>query len=524
MPNFASNVTDKNANKIDKSVDKLVKETKKIDAKLKPELKQINKERKAVAGLVSQKRFPNNKVMQKQAEKSWFDRVADFAPHLLSAAKNLLPLILGFGDYTIEENSIMKGSPCCNLNQVPMVRNTKKGFIFSHREYIGDVLSSTSAFALRTFPINPAMNETFPLLSFIASCFTTHKWRGLLFELFTEHSDYSATGPLGYMAMATQYNAGALPFAGKKEMLNYEYATSSKPSVNQIHPVECKKSDLVLSELYNRSGPASGDIRFYDLGTLSVAVGGQGTGGLVMAELWATYEVELKIPKSIENSSQTTMSAKYVLNGVTAAAPFGAGGKTPSGANTMLLTFPTNASVRLPDHTIGMFLFVYIVRGTVAGALVNPITSLVNLTQIPNQFNGAVDTEAIIPNATTTTAFHKIFLFTCDASGATREVSLGVAGTFPTGTVFGDLIITQIPTAPSLSDMFRPAAYKEQSCVNDAIVSGLTMVPEADEVVKMQNLYKVWKEEFSEKCEFPEFVKIEELVNRPKRNSLSKEV
>ena len=76
----------------------------------------------------------------------------------------------------------------------------------------------------------------------------------------------TANGSLGSIILATEYNAGAPPFANKQAMENYEFAQSCKPSCSVLHPIECARSQSVLSELYVRTGivPPNEDVKTYD--------------------------------------------------------------------------------------------------------------------------------------------------------------------------------------------------------------------------------------------------------------------
>lgn len=209
--------------------------------------------------------------------------------------QSLLKAITGFGDYRVEKNSIMEGgmSPPQVVNSVD-----NGGTILRHREYIGDVLATT-AFTVQKYEINPALQGTFPWLSAIAENYELYRMRGLIFEFKSLSSDAvlstATNSALGYVVMATQYNSLQPQFTSKMQMENHEFANSSKPSCDFIHPVECKRSLLPNDELYTRDGdvPDGGDIRLFDLGQFCIATGGQQAVGGVLGELWVSYEIEL---------------------------------------------------------------------------------------------------------------------------------------------------------------------------------------------------------------------------------------
>jgi len=210
-------------------------------------------------------------------------------------AQSLLKAITGFGDYKVENNSLLMGG----MSPPEVVNASQSGnAIIRHREYIGDI-NATKEFTVQTFPINPGMRDTFPWLAQVASSYECYRLRGMVFEFKSLSSDAvlsSATSSaLGAVIMATQYNSLSTTFNSKIQMENHEFANSSKPSCTFYHPVECKKSLNPVDELYIRDGdiPADSDLRLYDLGKMSIATVGMQADSGVCGELWCTYEVEL---------------------------------------------------------------------------------------------------------------------------------------------------------------------------------------------------------------------------------------
>lgn len=178
----------------------------------------------------------------------------------------------------------------------------KGGIIVRHREYIGDI-NPSSDFVNRRFPINPGLGSTFPWLSQVSDAFEEYEFKGLIFEFRSLASDttFSTTSTgLGSVILCTNYNANQNPFNTKRDMENYEFANSGKPSVNILHAVECAKGVTPVTRLYVRTGepPVNEDKRLYDLGVFNIATQGQqGEQDGVIGEMWATYEVEFFKPK-----------------------------------------------------------------------------------------------------------------------------------------------------------------------------------------------------------------------------------
>jgi len=244
----------------------------------------------------------------RETGRHWYDTAADVVGSLLSnkgdSFSNLVDIygkVSGLGDYDIDTNSI---AACASHgqcgNDIPMMVNSKVCNTIRHREYLGDVYSSDSNFSAIQFSINPGLFSTFPWLAPIANCFTSYRMRGLIYEFNSLSTEYSAQTSLGFVALGTQYNTIDPPFSDKISMLNSEYANSRKPSETFIHAVECAGNQLVLEQLYVRDqGPPNDtDIRFYDLGTLTLACGGQSENDEIIGELWSSYEVEFFQPKN----------------------------------------------------------------------------------------------------------------------------------------------------------------------------------------------------------------------------------
>lgn len=230
-------------------------------------------------------------------------------------AQKMFREITGWGDYTIQGNSLMNGgmSPPQILNSID-----NGGYIVRHREFLGDIYATTD-FTVQNYEINPGVS-TFPWLSNVAGSFEEYKFRGLIFEFKSTSSDSvlssAASTSLGSVVMATDYNVLNPNFLTKVAMENYEFANSAKPSMSFYHPVECKQSQTPVSLLFVRNGPVptNGDARLYDLGNFQIATVGMQAPGGILGELWATYEIELYKPKY--NNGETIYTDHFQMNGI----------------------------------------------------------------------------------------------------------------------------------------------------------------------------------------------------------------
>lgn len=365
-----------------------------------------------------------------------------YGPTAAAMAGNVLTrgitgLIRGFGDYNIKSNSLM--------DPPQVVNSGSTGIIVRHREYIGDI-TSTTAFNLASYPLNPGLAETFPWLSQVADSFEQYKFRGLLFEFKSMSSDAvlstGANSALGSVVMATQYDPLDSPFANKYQMENYQFANSAKPSLSFIHPIECAKSQTPINQLFVRNGgvPANADIRLYDLGVFNVAtVGMQSTTG-VIGELWITYEIELFKPKLIESTDPQELADHYRIGTPTNAAPFS--GAVLQRGSTLNTTIQGNTIILPTTLKAGVFLFTFVINGT-AAALTRPTLTLVNLQSFFLFDNGSV---ALIDNSGSTSVSYVLnFVLQLTGTGNQASVALSATGTYPTSPVFSDLVITQLP-------------------------------------------------------------------------------
>jgi len=398
----------------------------------------------------------NNKT-KVEKEAPWYE-------HMLSAASNLLPhvlpMLLGMGDYT-EINQIPKEDvPVSNSlvaaatggklsASVPYVHRTGLRTRTSHREYLGDVYSSTSHFLIKTFPMNPAMQEFLPWFSTQANAYECYRILGMCVEIVSEGSEYSSTAGLGYYALATQYNSLAPSFVDKRSMLNHEGAVSCKPSKNLLHCIECKPGNLPSTELYTRSGPAptGSDLRLYDWGKLSLAVGGNTVDGVVIGELWVSYDIETYIPRSTASISSDAEYAYFTSTvGITNAAPLGTSW-TGSSSNTLDLNF-SSTTIIFPNGSRGRYeiLISWVGNST---AITYPLYTI----NAPNSyFVSFPSVQTSPPNASTTTTCesHRMILAVQDGC----VVTVGVAGTLPASATLCQIEVWKQPIYTEHEDCF----------------------------------------------------------------------
>jgi len=269
-----------------------------------------------------------------QAEgESWWGGILDTA---LDLAPHVIPLIAGMGDYEEDDlanqvlprtNSLAAafsdGEMCA---EVPAIHNIGAETRFTHREYIGDVYSTTSSFSKVEFAVNPGMNEVFPWGSRSILNYEQYSLLGAMFCFESEASDYTAAAGMGWVALSSTYDVSEAAFYSKKDMFQSQFAVARKPSKNFCHWIECDPSILVLPKKFVRGGPVptGTDVHLYDHCRTTLAVGGQAAPNIGIGELWITYDLLAMLPRTDESLGAVGIFAEVQSTaGVTQATPYG---------------------------------------------------------------------------------------------------------------------------------------------------------------------------------------------------------
>jgi len=354
---------------------------------------------------------------------------------------HLVSQVTGFGDYSIDQNSIMAGGM-----SIPQVVNSvdRGSVIIRHREFIRDISAST-AFTILKFPLNPGQKSTFPWLSQIAANFEQYRLRGVLFEFLSTSSDAvlssSTSTALGTVNIATDYDAIDAAYTDKRSMLNTMFSSSNKPSQTFIHPIECKKSINPLSLQYIRtelSAPANTDIRMYDLGNTYVATEGMQAATGNVGELWVTYEVELfkqqtNLLAYTDHFGLTVMDAGSWLG--TAASSLDVGGSlggTVTSGDTY--SFPE-------DLSSGKFLCTYFCTGTTA--VLGEIDLIITNGALVDYWSAGATLYLQTPAAGINSS-SIMCQFVVVISAPNCVITFNGSEQIPTGTNLGDFWVTQI--------------------------------------------------------------------------------
>jgi len=401
---------------------------------------------------------------------------------LMSLSDTVLKKLSGSGAYTlgdseIKHNTILRPTHDDNIPHFGMI---KGGVRIQHREYIKDIYSSNVAgeFKNEVFRVNPALKETFPWLSALATNFERYRFTGLVFEFKSGSSDAlnSINTALGYVVCASQYNSLADSFVNKQQMENTQYCVSVKPSNSVIHPIECdpqlQTSPVLYTRLASTGDISKGDLRLYDWCQEEIAtVGMQGTN-VNLGELWVSYDVILYLPVLSSGLALDALSAHYGLtniinNDASLTQPVGdnidptvyfdsIGGKFYQGSSTSVVNYD------FPAGTNGKYLINWNWGGTFSGALPVDATQYLSNLALTNCEILQVWSNGISPQNSTLSAgyrsatgdevnnlyqINKMFVVNVINPNiiATIDFNIGstVANTFKNPS-FGDVVITQL--------------------------------------------------------------------------------
>jgi hypothetical protein len=345
---------------------------------------------------------------------------------------------LGAGDYTLSQNSIVKRS-----GEVPTMHQGGESTILRHREYITDIVTSSSVntFNQQRFSINPGLDNSFPWLCGIARQYQEYSFKGLVYHFVTTsgNSVGSTTTSLPTVMMATQYKAGSAAFTDKQTLLNEYFSTDAKASESFCHPVECDPRENPFNIQYVRGAavPNGEDVKTYDLGTFTIATAGSQAASVTVGELWVTYELELKKPLSSNALDVYQQCAHYSGAAATTAARLG----TSRGENfdSIGMTFPSNNSIAFPVQTIGLYQVQLWWRLTTA--ITGMVLTPTNCT-LETFYEGTNQQQFVTSAALTTGGGFCNFLVRIINPVLVASVTIGTGAL--TGATTADIIVTQL--------------------------------------------------------------------------------
>lgn len=265
---------------------------------------------------------------------------------------SMLGKITGTGDYIVTQNTLGSRSVLGD-GPLPTFSRGDHTLRVQFEEYIGDVVSSSDgSFRITKYAINPGIFSTFPWLSSIAANFDQWEPNGIVFHFSPTAGAYTASGALGSVIMATDYDPNDPDYEDKREMLASQFSCSGPPTGFMSHPVECAKHLRMMNLLKNRFGSAT-PLQEYDLGNFFVASVGC-ANNIVLGELKVSYDITFHKNQIYGGLlGRTTQVANFRSStGVSNAAPFGIG-QTYSSTSMFACNQTSNSDLVFPQSLKG---------------------------------------------------------------------------------------------------------------------------------------------------------------------------
>lgn len=358
---------------------------------------------------------------------------------------NKLGSYFGWGAYSVNRNSLTvpEGNSPASMHTSGMTTR------ISHREYIGDILSSgtAGAFKLESYQMQPGSATMFPWLSDLAINYQKYRMLGAIIE-FKSGSGDAITGTntaLGEVIISTNYNCADPNFTSRNQMENTQYCSSAKPSVSFVHIIECDPAMQAQEALYTSQStiPISGlnpnDINWCNVQVATI--GCQGTN-VNLGSLYITYEIELIQPIEYSSIRRPLTDLFEGTTGWSAAAPWAGsvadGGNSLGGtlvsAGTTYYAFPNSVKD-------GLFQFTCYWRGSVSTIFVAPILTYTNCAASTILIVDSSSQMAAPGGSTSTQAILVQFV---RVTGQGAVVTFGGAGTLPTTPVQSALMVAAI--------------------------------------------------------------------------------
>jgi hypothetical protein len=175
----------------------------------------------------------------------------------------------------------------------------KNSIIVREQEYIGEIVSNSTAFSLlSTYPINPGQASTFPWLSTIAKNYEKYEFLALQWIYKPEVSQYASNGQTGKVLLSVDYDASDAPPSTKAQMEDVVPHSDAMPY--QQLKLNCRPKEMHANSdaKFIRPGnlPSNTDIKTYDAGNLFVGISGIANNSGTLGELHVKYIVKLSIP------------------------------------------------------------------------------------------------------------------------------------------------------------------------------------------------------------------------------------
>jgi len=281
--------------------------------------------------------------------------------------------IMGSGTYSVKSNTV--ATVCGSLEngtEIPKFANSRAGYRISHREFVGELVSPGPGLPYTTFAnydISPINDDLFPWLARTADVYQQYKFHGCVVEFKSMSSEYASGAGLGTVVISTNYNANLPPYQNKLQAENSEFAVSCKPSLSQLHCIECDPRQrpteylYIQPETYAGSSLVVNDMRLTSFGTLQIATQGLSAAqGVSIGEIWVSYDVEFLKP-AIQNTAVYPLGVNGCSitssGAITGQLPFSATPIIGSGDINPVGITSTGAGQRITYNTPGTYMVMF---------------------------------------------------------------------------------------------------------------------------------------------------------------------
>lgn len=291
--------------------------------------------------------------------------LGNLADAVSTKAMDLFGKITGFGDYTVEANSLVAHPGSV---EPPPSKFGDGSIRIKGTDFVGFVkvkaISGGNFQKIARYWISPSNVHLFPKLSIKAQMYQKAIMHGLIIRLVSTCSE-SITTPNGQMSIptmlaCTKYNTKEADFENESQFLNSFFCSDARVNKDFMHPVECDRStqptNVIMLWPQRPLVGAVRDSQFENLGVLELAqVGGSQTSEFVAYKMYADYDCELIQPLVRHSAS---LSDHYKLTAIGNGVNFS--NITPTSSSTSYSSWQplysiTGNVITFPDDVYGEF-------------------------------------------------------------------------------------------------------------------------------------------------------------------------
>nr|QKV51235.1 putative capsid protein [Crucivirus sp.] len=265
-------------------------------------------------------------------------------------AHQLFRHITGMGAYKIKGNTMIHGE------QPAMFEKRENGHRIQHREFVQDVVSTTSAYTCSTLDVSISNQAVFPWLANLSNAYEQYRVLGAVWEYVPLSGSVSSNQSLGYVSLATEMDSNKPQPISKLQLENFDWSVQSVPCENMLHPIECDPAQTSIPVLYvapNGNPLPTENKNFVSFCNTYLSVGGQSASGQVLGSLYLAYDIELLKPR-LQVSVPSQCELHYRGVGPSNAIPFGASAPTLRTASAIQSFWLRDSQVTITSNKISL--------------------------------------------------------------------------------------------------------------------------------------------------------------------------